>query len=88
MGHFIVCYDIANPKRLGRVHRRAVSHARFVQYSVYYREGTQNDLQAMLDDIEKEINPKEDDVRAYAVAPLEEAICLGQPWMPDDIRLL
>jgi CRISPR-associated protein Cas2 len=88
MSHFIVCYDIANPKRLQRVHRKAVAHAQFLQYSVYYLDGTRQQLQDMLDEIEQEIEPKEDDVRAYTVAPLKEAICLGRPWMPDDIYLV
>ena len=88
MSHFIICYDIANPRRLSRVHRRVVNHARFVQCSVYYLEGSRKDLQAMLDEIEQEINPMEDDVRAYAIAPLDEAICLGKPLLPDQIYLL
>lgn len=88
MAHFLVCYDIANPKRLGRVHRRAVSHAQFVQYSVYYLHGTQLQLQAMLDDIQEVINDAEDDVRAYTTSPLKEAIHLGCSWLPDDIVLI
>ena len=88
MAFFIVCYDIANPKRLGRVHRCTVSRARFVQYSVYYLEGSQQQLEALLASIAHIINPLEDDVRAYAIAPLDDAICLGQPLMPDCIYLV
>ena len=88
MAHYLMCYDIADPKRLTRVHRRAVNHAQFVQYSVYYMIGTPDDLQRLMDEIAAIIHPKEYDVRAYAIAPLNEAICLGQPLLPDDIFLL
>ena len=87
MAHFLICYDIANPKRLGRVHRRAVRHAAFVQYSVYYLIGSQSDLDVMLDDIESVIDDDHDDVRAYTVEPLSDAIRIGACWLPEDIFL-
>lgn len=88
MGHYLVCYDIANPKRLGKVHRRAVNHAAFIQYSVYYLQGSQSDLESMLSDIQDVIDDAEDDVRAYSVAPLEEAIQRGVTWLPEDIMVI
>lgn len=88
MANYLVCYDIADPRRLQRVHRHAVRHAQFVQYSVYYLQGSEADLQAMLDDIAAEIHPKLDDVRAYAIAPLEEAFTLGRTWIPEGIYLV
>lgn len=88
MAHYLICYDIANPKRLGRVHRRAVKHALFVQYSVYYLHGDKVKLQAMLDEIQAVIDDAEDDVRAYTVAPLKDALQLGRSWLPDDVLLI
>jgi CRISPR-associated protein Cas2 len=88
MAHYLICYDIANPRRLGRVHRRAVRHAMFVQYSVYYLNGSEKELHEMLDEISEEIDPEEDDVRAYPVEPLKNAIQIGQAWLPDEILLL
>lgn len=88
MAHYIICYDIANPKRLARVHRRAVKHAIFIQYSVYYLLGDRVKLQAMLDDLAAVIKNNEDDIRAYTIAPLSEAEQLGKPWLPDDLVLV
>lgn len=88
MAHYLICYDIANPKRLGRVHRRVVRHALFLQYSVYYLQGDKPDLQTALNDIKDVIDPMEDDVRAYTIAPLSEAFQLGVPWFPDEVVLL
>ena len=88
MSHYLVCYDIANPKRLGRVHRRAIRHALFVQYSVYYLEGDREQLQLMLNDLENVIDPGEDDIRAYTVTPLKECFTIGRNWLPEDLVLL
>lgn len=87
MGHFIICYDIANPRRLGRVHRRAVRHAMFVQYSIYYLNGSEEELHEMLDEIRELIDPKEDDVRAYESEPLKNALQVGRPWLPEGIQI-
>lgn len=87
MAHYLICYDIADKRRLGLVHRRAVRHAMFVQYSVYYLSGHKLRLRAMLADIESVIHPQEDDVRAYTVAPLMEAQILGRSWLPEDFAL-
>lgn len=87
MANFIICYDIANPKRLGRVHRRAVRHAIFVQYSVYYLQGDNEKLKIVLDEINAVINPAEDDVRAYQVESLAGALQFGRPWMPEGVIL-
>ena len=87
MSHYLICYDIADPKRLGKVHRRAVKHAACVQYSVYYLNGTTGQLNDMLSDIEEVIDDSLDDVRAYTVAPLRESIQVGVAWIPEDILL-
>lgn len=87
MAHYLICYDIANPKRLGRIHRRAVKHAIFVQYSVYYLQGDKAKLQALLNEIDEELNPTEDDVRAYTISSLTDACLMGRSWLPDDVIL-
>lgn len=87
MAHYLICYDIANPKRLGKVHRCMLRSTQFVQYSVYYFQGTHAQLTEVLNDIQQLINNTEDDVRAYAVTPLNQAHTLGIPWLPDDIHL-
>jgi CRISPR-associated protein Cas2 len=87
MAHYLICYDIANPKRLHKVHRRAVSHALFVQYSVYYLNGDKDQLKLVLDEIQEVINNAEDDVRAYSVTSLSDAILLGKAWLPSEVYL-
>jgi CRISPR-associated protein Cas2 len=88
MAHYLICYDIANPKRLGRVHRRTVKRALFVQYSVYYLQGEKESLMELLGELEKIIHPTEDDIRAYKVESLKGAVQLGRSWLPDEITLI
>lgn len=88
MAHYLICYDIASPKRLGKVHRRILRHAIFVQYSVYYLKGNKKALDAALEDIRDVLDEQQDDVRAYTVAPPDDAVQLGNSWLPDDVLLL
>ncbi len=87
MAHYLVCYDIADPVRLVRVHRRVVKRALFVQLSVYYLQGEKQDLDALLDDLQGVIDESYDDVRAYRVRPLSDALQIGCPWLPEGIGL-
>lgn len=85
MAHFLICYDIADPKRLGRVHRHIVKYTAFVQLSVYYLEGDKKSLDSLLKGLNLLIDERFDDVRAYAVKPIKTATQIGRPWLPDDI---
>lgn len=87
MAHYLVCYDIADQRRLLRVHRRVLKHAIFIQYSVYYLQGDKKALRALLDDLQDVIDERYDDVRAYSVKPLSEALQIGNPWLPEGIGL-
>lgn len=86
MAHYLICYDIADPKRLGKVHRKAVKHAIFIQYSVYYLHGNQQQLERLLDELRQVIDETEDDIRAYTVSPLDDAIMLGKSWLPSGVH--
>ena len=85
MAHYLICYDIANPRRLARVHRRIVKDALFIQFSVYYLQGRRKDLDVLLNDLRELINEREDDIRAYTVQPLQEALQIGAAWLPEGI---
>ncbi|MDF1589021.1 MAG: CRISPR-associated endonuclease Cas2 [Gammaproteobacteria bacterium] len=87
MAHYLVCYDIADPRRLGRVHRRMVKHAVFIQLSVYYLKGDKKDLNNLLDELQHLMDERYDDIRAYQVKPLSEALQIGCAWLPDGLNL-
>jgi len=62
---YLVCYDIANPRRLGRVFRFMKGRGMHVQYSVFRCRLTWPELQDMKRKLTSIINTAEDDVRIY-----------------------
>ncbi len=86
-GAWLICYDIANPRRLGRVHRATARFAIQVQYSVYWARLDRPALDAALASLARLIHPREDDVRFY---PLPENLVvypMGRALFPEGIRL-
>lgn len=78
----LICYDIACPRRLARVHRLLVRCACPVQYSVFLYMGSAAGLQRCLAQLQTRINTNEDDIRAY---PLPRR---GLRWNLGDAGLL
>ena len=66
-GWYMFCYDIADPKRLGKVHRLMKKSGIAVQKSIFFIQGTELQMKALLEDLGKFIKPKYDDIRAYPV---------------------
>lgn len=85
MAHYLVCYDIADPKRLARVHRRVIRHAMFIQLSVYYLQGDRRVLETLLSELQDVIDERCDDVRVYTVRQLSGALQIGCSWLPEGI---
>ena len=83
--HFLVCYDIRNPKRLNRIGRVSRKHAVSLQYSVFYISGSEQDLDRFLLLLEQEMDEREDDVRAYQIPDVQRVENMGQSWLPDGI---
>ena len=44
MNKYLIGYDIANPKRLCRIHRAMKTHATPIQYSIFLLEGNEKDV--------------------------------------------
>lgn len=84
---WLICYDIADPRRLGRLHRFLKTRALPVQYSVFHFEGSSAQLGRLLQDIKAHIKPKEDDVRAYPIPDAVQLHTLGRGVLPDDLQL-
>ncbi len=63
----MVCYDIAHPLRLGRVHRMLKRKGISVQKSVFFTQHNEQEMNHLLDELTQVIKKKEDDIRAYPV---------------------
>ncbi len=84
---YLLCYDIADPRRLTRVHRRVVESGIQLQYSVYYLFENHSRAMGILHDIERLIEPVEDDVRLYPLPGKIEALVLGRQSITEGVIL-
>ncbi len=85
--NWLIAYDIANPRRLSRVHRYLKRHAIPVQYSVFVLHGNQIMLDRVLSGIAELIAPHADDVRAYYLPNRCEVAMLGRQSFPNGVML-
>jgi CRISPR-associated protein Cas2 len=88
MRTYLIAYDIADAKRLARVHRYMKRVAVPLQYSVFVTRLTERQLDKVMAALARLINPRQDDVRAYPVPASPEWRWLGAPALPEDVHLL
>jgi len=65
---YMIVYDIADPKRLRKVHKIMKNHGLPVQQSVFFVQGKERNVNVLLDKIEKVMALDKDDLRAYPVS--------------------
>ena len=85
--NWLIAYDIADPLRLGRVHRFLKRHAVPVQYSVFVFQGNQATLDGILSGIAERIDTDLDDVRAYHLPNRCEVTMLGNQHLPEGVMV-
>lgn len=81
----MICYDIRDPKRLVRVHRRMQSWALPIQYSVFLFCGDNRTLANRLRETRELINDKQDDLRCYPLPKSGRRQRLGRATLPAGI---
>jgi CRISPR-associated protein Cas2 len=84
---FLIAYDIAEPKRLVRVHRFLTRHAMALQYSVFAGVLTPFQVAAAVAGLQERIDAREDDVRIYPLPRKCYALTLGAQWTPEGVFL-
>jgi len=84
---YLICYDIADPKRLVRVHRYLKQLAIPLQYSVFITRATPALLDGYFSDIAHIIDPREDDVRAYPLPGDLHIDFLGRQMLPEGVEI-
>jgi CRISPR-associated protein Cas2 len=79
---FLLAYDIADPKRLVRVHRTVRNHGIPLQYSVFLVPGTAGDIDGLLAALDRIIDARADDIRVYPLPKVLDAVHYGRQWLP------
>ncbi len=85
--NWLLAYDIADPRRLRRVHACVKKYAIPVQLSVFVLRCNERTLENILAELEEHIDIKEDDVRAYHVPHHCEIFGLGRKPLPRGVLL-
>ena len=85
MAQYLIGYDIADAKRLGRIHRRMVNFATPLQYSVFLLEGSETLLKQCLAQVMPIFHKKEDDLRIYPLPANSQQWQIGKPSLPEGI---
>lgn len=82
---YLVTYDIADPKRLGRLFRFMKKEGVPIQYSVFLVESTAGKMATLMMKIAKIIHKEADDVRAYRMPENGWQVSLGASILPEDV---
>ena len=86
-GLYLIAYDIADPKRLSRVHRALKREGLPVQYSVFTLVIKRKALLRLMGVLEELILPAKDDIRCYRLPENTEIKILGRQLFPKEILL-
>lgn len=85
---YLVCYDIAAPRRLQRVYRFMKGQGVHMQYSVFHCSLTWPELQMLKLRLSQEIDEEEDDVRIYPLPSGGKMIAMGcGDRVPEDVEI-
>lgn len=82
---YLISYDIADPRRLRRLHRALKRQAFALQYSVFHAELTEAGLKAVVETIERIIDARKDDVRIYPLPRNGWARACGRDVLPPGV---
>ncbi len=90
---YLVCYDIADPRRLRRVHRTTEDRGTRLQYSVYQCALTPLQLAELRSDLDLVIEPGEDQVLFVRLGPRNSSTydkieSLGRSYQPPEHRAI
>ncbi len=81
---FLICYDIADEKRVGKIGKLIEKNALRIQRSVYfYEQVSKEELTALLEKVLTLLDAEADDLRVYTIRDkgihLGEAVDLENP---------
>ena len=83
---WLIGYDITEPKRLNRIHRRMVQYATPIEYSIFLFQGSERELQQCLKDLTRLMQAETDDVRCYPLPLRGYQTRIGKAAMPEGIQ--
>jgi len=84
---YLICYDIADKKRVAKIARYLEKKAFRIQYSIFLlKNASKEEIYAIAQDLNELIEPKEDDIRIYTVE--EKGVSIGVAYDLDEIFII
>jgi len=84
---YLVCYDIADPKRLSKLARFLEKRLVRIQYSIFYAPNMdKEEIYQLAQSIVDYIDPEEDDVRIYKI--VDPGYSVGQAYDLSEIFII
>ncbi len=74
---YLVCYDISEPRRLGKVLKLMKGKGIHLQYSVFHCSLTWPQLLKLKEELKERIDEREDDVRIYPLPSEGKVVVMG-----------
>ena len=84
----VLAYDIADPKRLVRVHRTVREWGLPLQYSVFLVYASSTGLNSLLARLDAIIDRRQDDIRVYTLPRRVEMTHYGRQILPEGVGLV
>jgi CRISPR-associated protein Cas2 len=84
-GWYLVAYDVCEPRRLQRVHRRLRREGMALQKSVFLVQRSQQGIAELLDELAALMHRREDDLRAYPIPGPGEIWLRGKGVMDGEL---
>lgn len=82
----LICYDIADPRRLQRIHRRIKRDGVAVQYSIFQCDLDDLHFARLVADLKCLVDPRSDDIRIYGPRQDAPVMWIGRPCHAEGIQ--
>lgn len=85
---YLVCYDITDPHRLGKVYQCVKKLGIHTQYSVFFCRLTWEELLRLKEKLGEIIDARRDDVRIYPLPSENKVLVMGRgDRVPDGVNI-
>ncbi len=86
--NYLICYDIADPKRLSRVYKFLKGRGIHLQYSVFLCSLTRQGLKYVKESLKELIDERLDDIRIYPLPSSLKVVVIGKgARIPDGVDM-
>ena len=83
---WLICYDIADPRRLQAVHNEIRRYATPFQHSVFRANATRREVAGWMDALAKIVDPRQDDIRAYPLLTTSAPLVYGRGLLAEGVQ--